>query len=96
MTKHKTIYTSSLNLDHYECEVCGSPATDIHHIYCKGMGGSKSKDVIENLMGLCRPCHTEYGDKKQYYDFLSSRHKDFLSIHGVKYNQEVADSAKKS
>jgi hypothetical protein len=28
------------------------------------MGGNKSgdKDVIENLMALCRTCHDQYGD----------------------------------
>jgi 5-methylcytosine-specific restriction endonuclease McrA len=93
--KYKKIYFDAIDAHSYECEVCGAPATDIHHIYCKGMGGSKSKDVIENLMGLCRPCHIEYGDKKQHYDFLSSRHKDFLQLHGVEYDQDIAESIKK-
>jgi IS1 family transposase len=38
------------------------------------MGGSKDKDTIENLMGLCRKCHIEYGDKKQYKEFLKDIH----------------------
>ncbi len=25
----------------------------------KGMGGSKTKDYIENLMAMCRKCHHE-------------------------------------
>lgn len=95
MMKYKTIYTKAITSDAYECELCGSPATDIHHIYCKGMGGSKSKDVIENLMALCRTCHIEYGDKKQHYDLLSSRHKEFMELYGVPYDQQIADSAKK-
>ena len=38
------------------------------------MGGTKKADVIENLMGLCRKCHIEYGDKKQYKEFLKDIH----------------------
>lgn len=56
------------------CEVCNSRAVDIHHIDCRGMGGSKTKDDITNLMGLCREHHLEYGDKKHYIDFLKTIH----------------------
>jgi hypothetical protein len=38
------------------------------------MGGSKDKDTIANLMGLCRQHHIEYGDKKQYKEFLKEIH----------------------
>jgi 5-methylcytosine-specific restriction endonuclease McrA len=54
--------------------VCGSQAVDVHHIEARGMGGNKKADVIENLMGLCRKCHIEYGDKKQYKEFLKDIH----------------------
>jgi len=33
-------------------------AVDVHHLIPRGLGGSKTKDYIENLMGLCRKCHT--------------------------------------
>jgi hypothetical protein len=39
------------------CENCGLLAVDIHHIEAKGMGGNPSKDVIGNLIALCRSCH---------------------------------------
>lgn len=60
MKKHTKIY-----LDYFEygeqdfipCENCGKKAVDIHHIEVKGMGGSKAKDYIENLIALCRKCH---------------------------------------
>jgi 5-methylcytosine-specific restriction endonuclease McrA len=35
------------------CEACTSPAVDIHHIYGRGEG----REVISNLMALCRKCH---------------------------------------
>ena len=77
MKKHTQIYLQGMGYkktDFVPCEVCGCQAVDIHHINARGMGGSKTADVIENLMGLCRNCHIEYGDKKQYKDFLKDIH----------------------
>lgn len=62
------------------CELCGAVAVDINHIDAKGMGGSKLKDNIENLMALCRKCHIDKGDKKQYKDLLKT-------VHLVKMNE---------
>ena len=78
MKKHTKVY-----LDYFgytgdgfiPCEVCGSRAVDIHHIDCRGMGGSKKKDTIDNLMALCRKCHIDYGDKRQFKDMLIEKHK---------------------
>jgi hypothetical protein len=67
--------------DFIPSEISGNMATDIHHISCKGMGGSKTKDNIENLMALTREEHIEYGDKKQYIDYLLQVHKDFMNKH---------------
>ena len=60
--------------DFIPCEVCGDRAVDIHHIDCRGMGGTKDKDRIENLMGLCRKCHVEFGDKKEFTVYLKDIH----------------------
>ena len=60
--------------DFIPCEVCDARAVDIHHIKARGMGGSKFKNEIENLMALCRNCHLKYGDKKQHMDFLTEVH----------------------
>ena len=56
------------------CEVCGAKAVDIHHIDARGMGGSGERDTIENLMALCRDCHLNMGDKKQFKEQLKSIH----------------------
>jgi hypothetical protein len=44
------------------CEACGRPAVDIHHINGRGKG----KDVIGNLIGLCRKCHERAHSSKNY------------------------------
>lgn len=60
--------------DFIPCEVCGKKAVDIHHIEARGMGGSDKKDVIENLMALCRECHIKYGDITKAKDYLKKIH----------------------
>ena len=82
MKKHIAIYLEHFNYDTDDfipCEVCGRKAVDIHHIDCRGMGGSKTKDIIENLQALCRTCHLEYGDKKQWVEMLKGKHKQKLN-----------------
>jgi len=77
LKKHKKIYLDYFGYvegDFVPCEICGNPAVDIHHIDARGMGGSDSKDFIENLMALCRSHHDFYGDKKKYKDFLRNIH----------------------
>jgi len=78
MQNHVKVYFQFFGYDKSDfipCEVCKGEAVDIHHIECKGMGGSKTKDNIENLMALCRKHHEEYGDKKQYKEMLKAIHK---------------------
>ena len=60
--KHVKIYLKYFGYgldDFMPCEVCESRAVDVHHIDNKGMGGSKLKDYIENLIGLCRTHHDQ-------------------------------------
>lgn len=81
MKKHIKIYLNYFGYtiaDFIHCEICRAKAVDIHHIKARGMGGSKEADKIENLMALCRSCHIEYGDKKQYVEFLKEVHNAIL------------------
>jgi len=74
MKKHTKLYLQEMGYDETDwipCEVCGAKAVDIHHIEARGMGGSKTKDVIENLMALCRSCHYAA-------DFGTTLPKDYL------------------
>jgi 5-methylcytosine-specific restriction endonuclease McrA len=60
MKKHVKIYLNHHGYgqqDFISCKICGTRAVDIHHIEPKGMGGSKQRDTIDNLIALCRKCH---------------------------------------
>ncbi|HLS53639.1 MAG TPA: hypothetical protein VK031_06680 [Tissierellaceae bacterium] len=84
MVKYKRIYLESLGLDRHDfipCEVTGSEAVDIHHICTR-------EDRIENLMAVTRKVHIKYGDKKRYMVKLLTRHRQYLDIHNVKYDEE--------
>lgn len=74
MKNHTKIYIQYFGDGWLPCEVCGRTAVDVHHIEARGMGGGRGKDEIDNLMGLCRECHIEYGDKKQWKQFLKEIH----------------------
>tara|TARA_Y100001972_G_C7464366_1_gene236811 strand:+ start:265 stop:564 length:300 start_codon:yes stop_codon:yes gene_type:complete len=43
-------------------------AVDIHHLSGRGMGGSpkNAKNIIVNLMPLCRPCHLKAEYSKSF------------------------------
>lgn len=83
MKSHTKTYLNYFGYDTTDfipCEMCGQKAVDIHHIEARAMGGSKTKDNIENLMALCRKCHIDLGDKKQYKELLKT-------VHRVKMNE---------
>lgn len=87
MRKHVKLYYDTLGYDKTDfvaCEVCGTKATEIHHIQPRGMGGSKKRDVIENLMAICRPCHHEadFGTKLPK-EYLKQIHREFLETFGL-------------
>jgi 5-methylcytosine-specific restriction endonuclease McrA len=83
MKPHTKIYMDYFGYDISDfipCEVCGKTAIDIHHIEARQMGGTTTKDNIENLMALCREDHLKYGDKKQHKEWLKSIHEQRLSM----------------
>lgn len=88
MQRHTKIYLDFFGYSGYEfmpCEVpgCGQSAVDINHIDARGMGGDPtgSKDVIENLMGMCRPHHERFGDRKDKKEWMKKIHLDFMKKH---------------
>ena len=56
------------------CECCQSSAVDVHHINGRGKG----KDVIENLMALCRKCHEKATLNKLSKEEMQFIHNNFL------------------
>jgi len=69
LKKHTKIYLNYFGYDETDfigCEICGKLAVDIHHLIAKGMGGSKTKDYIENLIALCREHHVECHSNKDF------------------------------
>lgn len=87
MTKHCQIYCDYFDYkvqSEIMCEACGAPANDIHHIHGRG----KDKDVIENLIALCRKHHEMAHASKNYVSptefeyihncFLAGQRKQFL------------------
>lgn len=68
--------------DYIPCEVCKTRAVDIHHIEPRGMGGSKSKDFIANLVALCRACHIIAESDKEFNNNIKLIHET-----NVKYSK---------
>lgn len=80
MRNHTKVYLRAFGFttaDFIPCEVCGLKAVDIHHIHPRGMGGSKSKDVPENLMALCRHCH----NRAELIDLPVLTKEELIEIH---------------
>lgn len=71
MKKHIDVYRQfwwdELTLSQTEqCAMCGDWGADVHHLSAKSLGGSKCKDYIENLICLCRSCHSRCHSDKEY------------------------------
>lgn len=88
MKHHTKIYMKFFGYqpgDFMPCEIpdCGKAVVDVCHIDARGMGGDPQgkKDVIENLMGKCRPHHVEYGDIKDKKEWLKEVHLQFMNQH---------------
>ena len=87
MRKHTKVYMNYFNYvldDFIECEVCRQRAVDIHHIKPRGMGGSKTKDYIENLVALCRTCHVKAENEKEFNNAVKIIHQNRLKLYNEK------------
>ena len=82
MRNHTKVYMTFFYLDESDdicCEMCNAPATDIHHISRRGLGGSKTKDYIENLSALCRDCHNIAETDKEFNVYVRIRHLELIN-----------------
>jgi len=83
-------------LDHFDysqgdfipCEVTGNRAVDISHNDPRGMGGSKHKDHIENLMALSREAHHFLEMNPTYYWWFQLVHYYFM-VTKVPYSDSI-------
>jgi len=74
MKKHVKVYFDFFGFtksDFIPCENCGSIAVDIHHLIFKSQLG---KDIISNLMALCRECHNKAHASKEFNNNLKLIH----------------------
>jgi 5-methylcytosine-specific restriction endonuclease McrA len=76
---YKVLYTTFFDIvkdDYPLCENkgCNRRMVDVHHLDNKGIGGSKEKDYIENLMGLCRECHNKAHNDTTFNEGLRKQH----------------------
>ena len=78
MKTHTKVYLAFFNYaeqDFIPCEMCGSRATDIHHLTKQSKFGKKrEKDFIENLVGLCRDCHVKAESDGMFNMFCRIKH----------------------
>ncbi len=73
MQNHVKVYLEHFGYSGYEfmpCEVCGGPATEIHHIVPRSLIFGKERDAITNLIGLCRPDHERAHNDRDFNDSL--------------------------
>lgn len=78
MQKHTKVYFEYFDIgeqDFVPCEICGARAVDIHHIDGRG----KNKDIIENLIALCRSCHEKAHKSILSKELLKKKHEENLS-----------------
>lgn len=83
MKPHVKLYMKFFSFgteDFIPCEIpdCCRRAVDVHHIDARGMGGTEGKDVIENLMAMCREHHTQFGDQVGFLEYLVDIHLQYM------------------
>lgn len=95
MKNHTKVYLQKMGFDETEyipCEVCQDPAVDIHHLIGRGSGGTgrnrirevkNTKDYIENLVALCRVCHTFCETDKEFNNKVKQLHLKILKHNNI-------------
>lgn len=78
MKNHIKVYLNYFDYttaDFIPCENCNSKANDIHHLKFRSQLG---KDNIENLIALCRNCHNEAHNNKEFNQKLKEVHENHI------------------
>jgi len=85
-TKTYLLYFGYDKSDWIGCEVCNATGTDIHHIIPRSLAKSKLNQ-IDNLVCLCRECHTRAEHDKAFNEEVKLIHRKKLL--GVKTDHET-------
>ena len=103
MKIHTKVYMTFFDYgetDFVMCEMCQQDrAVDIHHLDSRGMGGSKNKDYIENLMGLCRDCHIKAESDSSFNMFCRIKHLELVCqqvYYQIEYNKKYENRINKN
>ncbi len=89
MLKHTKVYLAYFDLgidDYIQCELCdNAPASGIHHITPKRMGGTKNPDInkIENLGAVCQTCHDACHNSKDVNEDFRVKHLGYIDLFKV-------------
>ena len=84
MQKHTKVYFDFFDYgmdDFIPCEMCGSKATDVHHLTKRSKIGSKQeRDYIENLIALCRDCHIVAESDTSFNSYCRIQHLELVCV----------------
>ena len=80
MKNHVRVYlkfwgyaVSPMSQEKIPCDYCQKLNTEVHHISKRGSGGSRKKDTPQNLVALCRTCHTMADHNKEFNDMVKKK-----------------------
>lgn len=81
MKNHTKVYMKHFGLsegDYIYSEISGQPAIDVHHLNARKIGGSKTKDYIENLIALTREEHMLCENNPRINEIAKEIHRHYL------------------
>ena len=83
----KKLVKAIMERDGEQCQYCSRPASDLHHIIAAGQGGRKVHRK-ENLISLCRDCHSKAHGYKEMKEWC-------IDWSRKKYGKEIDDILRK-
>jgi len=89
MKSYTRVYLKYFSLDPSSwigCEVCNSTAVDLHHLEPRSIAKNKL-NLIDNIVALCRDCHTKAEHDKVFNNEVKLIHRKKLL--GVKTDHET-------
>jgi hypothetical protein len=94
MPNHAKVYLQRFGYDSMDTvisEITGQKAVDINHLDPRGMGGSKEKDLPENLMALTRYEHDIFENYPELKEWFVKVHLSFIATSKPYYLININD-----